>query len=293
MSVHPLVYVAFAAFVAAMLALDLLVLHRRADALPLRAAALSSALWVGLGLAFGVVLWWWQGPSQAGAYYAGYAIEKALSVDNVFVFALIFTALGTSRREQQRLLFWGIVGAIVLRAVLIAAGAAALDRFAFVAYVFGAFLVVTGVRLARRHGRAEEPAALRALRRRGLSAASTALLAIVVADLVFALDSIPATFAVTTDTFVVLTANAFAVLGLRALYFLLAGSLTRFAYLHVGLAAVLVVVGAKLLLHGVVEVPVGVSLAVVAAILGAAIGASLVRERRYPGDDSRTVPSST
>jgi predicted tellurium resistance membrane protein TerC len=293
MSVDPRVYVAFAAFVAAMLAVDLLVLHRRADAVPLRAAALSSALWVGLGLGFGLVLWWWQGPSQAGAYYAGYAIEKALSVDNVFVFALIFTALGTGRREQQRLLFWGIVGAIVLRAVLIAGGAAALDRFSFVAYLFGAFLVVTGVRLARRHGQADEPAVLRALRRRGLSAGSTALLAIVVADLVFALDSIPATFAVTTDPFVVLTANAFAVLGLRALYFLLAGSLTRFAYLHAGLAAVLVVVGLKMLVHGVVEVPVGISLAVVAAILGVAIGASLARERRYPGKHSRTVPSST
>ena len=293
MSVDPLVYVVFAAFVAAMLAVDLLVLHRRADAVPLRAAALSSALWVGLGLGFGAVLWWWQGPSQAGAYYAGYAIEKALSVDNVFVFALIFTALGTSRREQQRLLFFGIIGAVVLRAVLIGAGAAALDRFALVAYVFGAFLVVTGVRLARRDGHAEEPGVLGALRRRGLPPARTALVAIVVADLVFALDSIPATFSVTTDPFVVLTANAFAVLGLRALYFLLAGSLDRFAYLKAGLSAVLVVVGLKMLLHGVVEVPIVASLAVVVAILGAAIGASLVRERCYPGKHSRTVCSST
>ena len=286
--------------IAAMLALDLLVLHRDAHEVSMREAALTSAMWVALGVAFGVGVWVVAGGEHAGEYFAGYLIEKSLSVDNIFVFALIFGYFAVPAKYQHRVLFWGVVGALVMRAGFIAAGATLLERFSWTVYVFGAFLVVTGVRMARQRDAHVDPSRnpiLRLLRRRvpmtddyegqrffvrraGQLLATPMLAVLVVVettDVVFAVDSIPAIFAVTDEPFLVFTSNAFAILGLRALYFLLAGMISRFAYLKIGLAAVLAFVGVKLLLTHTVHIPIWLSLGVIAAILGTALVASLVR----------------
>jgi tellurite resistance protein TerC len=283
-----------------MLAVDLLVFHKEAHAVSTREAAIWSVVWVTLGLSFGVVVWLWQGPDAGGEYLAGYLIEKSLSVDNIFVFALIFGYFAVPAKYQHRVLFWGVVGALVLRAGFIAAGATLLDRFSWTVYVFGAFLLVTGVRMARQRDDHVDPSRnpmLRLLRRRvpmtegyegqrfvvrraGRLLATPMLAVLVVVettDVVFAVDSIPAIFAVTDEPFLVFTSNAFAILGLRALYFLLAGMISRFAYLKIGLAAVLAFVGVKLLLTHVVHMPIWLSLGVIAGILGIALVASLVR----------------
>jgi tellurite resistance protein TerC len=299
MDVPLYVWAATLGAIGAMLALDLLVFHRDAHEVSMREAALTSAMWVALGVLFGVGVWVVAGGEHAGEYFAGYLIEKSLSVDNIFVFALIFGYFAVPGKYQHRVLFWGVVGALVMRAGFIAAGATLLDRFSWTVYVFGAFLVVTGVRMARRRDEHVDPARnpiLRLLRRRVAMTdgyegqrffvrrpgrlLATPLLAVLVVvettDVVFAVDSIPAIFAVTDETFLVFTSNAFAILGLRALYFLLAGMISRFAYLRIGLAAVLAFVGVKLLLTHVLHLPVWLSLGVIAALLGTALVASLV-----------------
>ncbi len=300
MDVPLYVWAATLGVIAAMLALDLLVLHRDAHEVSMREAALTSAMWVALGVLFGVGVWVVAGGEHAGEYFAGYLIEKSLSVDNIFVFALIFGYFAVPARYQHRVLFWGVVGALVMRAGFIAAGATLLDRFSWTVYVFGAFLLVTGVRMARQRDDHVDPGRnplLRLLRRsvpmtdgyegqrfvvrRAGRLLATPLLAVLLVvettDVVFAVDSIPAIFAVTDEPFLVFTSNAFAILGLRALYFLLAGMITRFAYLKLGLAAVLAFVGVKLVLTHVVHLPIWLSLGVIAAILGTSLAASLVR----------------
>ena len=286
--------------VGGMLALDLLVLHRDAKPVPFREAVVWSVVWVSLALAFGVFVAIARGTTAGGEYLAGYLIELSLSVDNVFVFSLLFAAFAVPAAYQHRLLFWGILGAIVFRAVFIVAGTAALEAAHWVIYLLGAFLVATGIRLARSSGHAVEPEknpVLRLFRRvvpmtedyRGGAFTvreqgrrlATPLLAVLVAvettDIMFALDSIPAVFAVTTDPFIVFSSNLFAILGLRSLYFLLAGLLDRFIYLKTGLAALLVFAGVKILLGLVdAEIPIAMSLAVIVLILATAIGASLV-----------------
>ena len=296
-------WVVFGAFVLLMLALDLFVLHRNAKAISFREAALLSAFWVALALLFGILVWIWAGPTTAGEYYAGYIIEKALSADNVFVFALIFTYFAVPVQYQYRVLFWGVVGALALRAVFILIGAELLETYDWMVYLFGAFLIYTGIRMARhssREVRPERNPVLRLLRRvlpmtdgyrgqkllvreRGKLVA-TPLLAVLIAvettDVVFAVDSIPAIFAITTNTFVVWTSNAFAILGLRALYFMLAGLMQRFVYLSLGLSVVLVFVGAKFIwsdLFG--KVPIWVSLPFIATVVAVSIGASLWKTR--------------
>jgi tellurite resistance protein TerC len=288
-----------------LIAVDLIRTRKGGESL--RAAALASGLWVAAGLAFGGVLWLWQGPAPAGQYITGYLLEKALSVDNIFVFVLLFTSLAVPAAQQRRVLYFGVVGALVLRGGFIAAGGALLDRISWVFYVFGALVVLAGVRMAR-PGAATDPAknlTVRALRRvlpvsgdydggrfftrvSGKMMATplfVALVAIETTDLVFALDSIPAVFGVTRDVFVVFTSNAFAVLGLRALYFLLAGSMDRFRYLKQGLAVLLVFIGVKMLASAFVHVPVTVSLAVIAVVVGGAVAASLWRDRARPRPD--------
>jgi tellurite resistance protein TerC len=292
-------WILLALVVGGMLALDLLVLHRDAKPMPFRQAAAWSVVWISLALGFGVYIAATQGGESGGEYLAGYLIELSLSVDNVFVFALIFAAFGVPAAYQHRLLFWGILGAVVFRAVFIAAGTAVLEAAHWVIYLLGVLLVVTGIRLARSRGHAVEPEknpVLRLFRRfvpmtddyrgpafivreRGVLIA-TPLLAVLVAiettDIMFALDSIPAVFAVTTVPFIVFSSNLFAILGLRSLYFLLAGLLDRFVYLKVGLAALLVFAGAKILVSSVYEIPIAVSLGVIVSILAIAIAASLV-----------------
>ena len=287
------------AVLAVLIAVDL-VLTRGAEN-SLRAAAVESALWIAAALAFGAVLFLWRGPAIGGQYLAGYLLERALSVDNVFVFVLLFVSLRVPAELQRRILFLGVVGALVLRGVFIAAGGALIENFSWIFYVFGAMVLVAGARMFRSgEGGSENNLAVRGLRRvlpvtehydgsrlltrmSGRAAATpllVALVAIAVTDVVFALDSIPAVFGVTSDLFVVFTSNAFAVLGLRALYFLLAGSADRFVYLKPGIALLLVFIGVKMLLYDVVHMPLWVSLAVIAAVAGGAIGASVWRDRR-------------
>ncbi|MGW3967098.1 TerC family protein [Amycolatopsis sp. NPDC005003] len=282
-----------------MLAVDLLA-HRRAHVVGVREALAWSAVWVALGLAFGAVVWWVWGGEFAGQYFAGYVIEKSLAVDNVFVFAIIFGYFAVPREYQHRILFYGVLGALVFRAVFIAAGSVLIASFAWILYVFGAFLVLTGIRMALHRDETvdyENNAVLRVFRRivpatdrlhgkkflvreAGHWVATpllTVLVLIEVTDVVFAVDSIPAIFAVTQEPFLVFTSNAFAILGLRAMYFLLADLMHRFVYLKLGLAAVLVWVGIKMLLLDVWKIPTALSLGVVAAILATAVTASLLR----------------
>lgn len=282
------------------LVLDLFVFHRDAHEVSIREAAVSSAVWVALGLAFGVGVLVFGGGQAGGEYFAGYLIEKALSVENIFVFALILGYFAVPAKYQHRVLFFGVLGALVLRAAFIAAGASLLKNFHWMIYVFGAFLVFTAVKMARHRDAHIDPGSnpvVRLLRRivpvtdeyhgqkffvrhAGKLMATpmfAVLLAIETSDVVFAVDSIPAIFAVTDDTFIVFTSNAFAILGLRALYFLLASAMERLTYLKLGLAAVLGFVGVKMLLADIYKIPIVVSLLTIAAILTVATVVSLRR----------------
>jgi tellurite resistance protein TerC len=266
-----------------------------------RAAAVPSALWIMAALAFGGALWLWQGPGVAGQYVAGYLLEKALSVDNVFVFVLLFASLEVPAALQRRVLYFGVMGALILRGGFIAAGGALIGHIGWIFYVFGALVVLAGIRMLRpaAGGDQDRNLAVRALRRVLPVTANyaghrffvrvggktlvtplfVALVAIEATDLVFAFDSIPAVFGVTRDLFVVFTSNAFAVLGLRALYLLLAASMDRFSYLKQGIAALLVFIGAKMIVSPVIHIPVTVSLAVIVVAVGGAVVASRWRDR--------------
>lgn len=314
----PALWAGFIGFVLAMLALDLGVFNRKAHEVTLKEAAAWSATWVGIAIAFGVALAFWFGREQALEFFAGYLIEKALAVDNLFVFVVIFSTFAVPAALQHRVLFWGVLGALGMRAGFIFAGGALLQAFHWALYVFGALLVATGVKLLLQRSDAHQPernAWLRRLQRvfpvahdfdgdRFVGSRSgrwyvtplfLALVAIELSDLVFAIDSIPAIFAVTSDPFIVFTSNILAILGLRSLYFLLSGVVTKLAYLKVGLAAVLVFVGAKMLLSGVVAIPVAASLGVIVVVLGLSVFASLRVPRRQAPTDAGDVaaPAST
>jgi tellurite resistance protein TerC len=268
------IWAVFLAVVAALLLFDLIAFGR--GEIPLRRALWWSVGWTMLGLAFTAVIWAWRGPELGQAYLAGFVVEKSLSLDNLFVFAVLFTALAVPLAERRTILLAGIAGAIVLRGLFIVAGAALLDAFHGAIYVLGAFLIVTGVRMAfhKQDANALEHSRIRRSVERVLPATSAALVLVIVFDVIFALDSIPAIFAITDDTFVVFAANAFSLLGLQALYFLLADAIGRFRYLNVGLAAVLVFVGAKMAASDHLHLPVWLSLLTIVAILGTAILAS-------------------
>jgi tellurite resistance protein TerC len=291
----PALWAGFTVFVLAMLALDLGVFHRKAHEVGIREALGWSIVWVVLSLAFGVGIWQLHGEQRGLEYLTGYVIEKALAVDNIFVFVVLFSAFAVPKAYQHRVLVWGILGALAMRAVFIALGAALIARFHWVLYVFGALLVLTGIKLLWRRSEEVHPEDNVLFRwfqklvpsvpeyhgqrftvlkdgKRHATPLLLVLVAIEASDLVFALDSIPAIFAVTSDPFIVYTSNIFAILGLRAMYFLLADVVTRFEHLKAGLALVLVFVGTKMLVADVYKVPVAVSLAVVAAlILGSVI----------------------
>ena len=293
-------WAAFGVLVVALLLVDLAVFGRGRDVISFRRAVGWSIGWTALGGAFAVFLWAWQGRGSAEEYVAGFLIEKSLSIDNLFVFALIFGYFAVPPASQRRVLFWGIAGAIVLRGVFIAAGAVLLDTFHYTIYVFGAILVVTGIRMAR-HQTAEihpernpvlkvlgrlvplttEFHGDRLIVRENGERVGTPLLAALVLvatfDVVFAVDSIPAIFAVTREPFIVYAANAFSLLGLAALYFVLANMIGRFRYLNVGLAVVLVFVGVKMTIADLYKIPVFLSLAVIMLTLAAAVVASVLR----------------
>jgi tellurite resistance protein TerC len=230
------------------------------------------------GLGFGVALWLREGPEPAQQYLAGYLIELSLSVDNVFVFALVFRQFGVEPRRRSRLLFWGIAGAILLRSLFLVAGVAAIRRFAWIIPLFGAFVLATGVRLAIGSGRRKfDPSGhpVVGFVVRHVPAAVAALVALETADLIFALDSLPAVLAVTRDATIAVTSNVFAIIGLRSLYFVVSGAMEKFRHLGAGLAAVLCFVGAKMMAEPWIRVPTPVSLVVIAILLGVAVAASL------------------
>ncbi len=307
-------WLAFNAFILALLALDLGVFHRRATVPSAREAMRWTVGWIALALAFGVYLYLRAGQETALEYLTGYVVEKSLSIDNIFVMVMVFAFFGVPGRDQHRVLFWGILGALVLRGAFIGAGAFALHRWHWVLYGFGALLVVTGVRTAVDHGAGLDLERTRIVRwtRRILPVADgaeahrffvrrehrlqattlfLALCVIELSDIVFAVDSIPAVFAITEDPFLVYTSNIFAILGLRSMYFVLADFVRRFEYLKYGLSAILVFVGGKMLLYRLVHVPTPVSLAVITAAVALSIAASVLHRRIAPAGAAETEPS--
>jgi tellurite resistance protein TerC len=315
LSVPVWAWAAFLAFVVALLALDVFVLHRKAHEVSLREAGLWSAIWIAVGLGFGGVVWAWAGVGTAQAYVAGYLIEKSLSVDNIFLFAAIFSAFAIPARYQHRVLMFGIIGALVMRAGFIAAGISLLEAIHPVIYVFGAVLLLAAVNMLRggTHSAPEQSRVLRLLRRRlpvtdrlhgqrfivrdgGRTLVTPLLLALVVietTDVLFAVDSIPAILAVTTDPFVVYTSNVFALLGMRALYFLLAGAAGRLRYLQPGLAVILAAVAAKLLLTDVWKFPAWSAPAFITVVLAVVAVASLRDARRSRPPAGRSAAGLT
>lgn len=308
-------WIGFNIFVLAMLALDLGVFHRKSHTVSAREALTWSIVWITLSLVFNAVIYFfwdrmvpgssYTNQEAALAFLTGYLIEKSLSVDNIFVFILIFTFFGVPGKYQHRVLFWGILGALLMRGALIAVGAALLERFHWIIYVFGAFLIFTGIRMVLKHDENVEPDKNPVVkffrrfmpvtenfeedkffvRRAGRLMATPLFLILLVVestDLVFAVDSIPAIFAVTQDPFIVYTSNVCAILGLRALYFLLADVMDKFEYLKYGLAAVLTFVGIKMVIVEFYKIPIGLSLGVVAGILTISILASLWKARNAP-----------
>ncbi len=294
---------ALLAVILVLLLIDLLVVHREAHEVDTREAAIESAVWISCGLAFSLVVWWWFGGAATGEYVSGYLIEKSLSIDNVFVWALIMGYFKVPQKYQHRVLFWGIFGALVMRAVFIFAGVAVINTFEWVLYIFGAFLIYTAGRLVFTDNEHVDPGESKFLKlvgrfvrtsdeldgqkmftvKDGLRMATplfSVLLLVEVTDVVFAVDSVPAVLAVSHEQFIVFASNAFAILGLRALYFLLADMHGRFAFLQEGLAIILAFVGVKMIIHDWYHIPTWLSLTVIAIVLTASIGFSLKVERR-------------
>ncbi|MDQ3876894.1 MAG: TerC family protein [Actinomycetota bacterium] len=292
MNVEWYVYVAFLGFVVAMLLVDLKLFHAEGKDPTIRESATWVAIWIALAVGFGFVVWGWHGPHASAQYFAGYLIEYSLSVDNMFIFILIFAYFGVPRSYQHQVLFYGILGAIVSRGIFIVVGTALIKNFEWIIYVFGAFLIYTAIRIARGGTEEIHPEKNKVLvwlnkrfnvseefhgqalvttidARRVLTPLFITLVFVEITDLLFALDSIPAIFAVTREPFIVFTSNIFAVLGLRALYFLIAGAMDRLHLLNYGLAVILAFVGAKMLLEaGHIDIPIWVSLAVIVGVLG-------------------------
>ncbi len=279
----PLAWSALLGFLVLMIVVDLRVGSAQRH-MTVRTAALWSGIWIALAVTFGTGLWLLEGAGAGEAYFSGYVMEKALSLDNVFVFTLIFAALAVPRDEQPRVLLWGILIALVLRGVFIFAGAEALETYSWVAWPFAALLAWTGWRILRAGDQHEEGEKLVAhVRRRfpRLEPAVAALVTVAVADVIFAVDSVPAILAITTDTFIVFAANAFALLGLRALFFLVAGAVARFTYLQLGLGVLLIGIAGKLAYGELTgeKVSTALTLSSIIAVITVSIGASLWKER--------------
>jgi tellurite resistance protein TerC len=318
-------WLAFLAVVFVMLAIDLGVFHRKAHAVSMREAAIWSVVWIALSLLFnlGIYFFWhdwvplseYSNAEAATAFLTAYIIEKSLSVDNIFVFVMVFTYFAVPASFQHRVLFWGVLGALVMRGVLILAGTALIREFEWVLYIFGAFLIYTGIRMARMDDQEVEPDKNPVVRwvRRWMPVTDTyegqsffvrhggklmatplflVLIVVETTDLIFALDSIPAIFAVTQDPFIVFTSNVCAILGLRALYFLLAGMVDKFRYLKLGLSVVLTFVGVKMVLADFYHIPTAWSLAIVASVIAISVVASLLVAAREPAAEPISEPES-
>jgi len=295
-------WILFNLFVVAMLLLDLGVFHRRAHGVRFREALGWSAMWIGLAGAFAVLVYFWHGRTPSLEFVTGYVIELSLSVDNLFVFLLIFRYFRVPADQQHKVLFWGILGALVMRAIFIVAGVGLIRRFHWIIYLFGALLVYSGIKFLRQENaniHPEKNPVLRIFRRlmpvtkdyvdgkffvrqRGLYATPllVALLVVETSDLLFAVDSIPAILAITLNTFIVYTSNVFAILGLRSMYFALATMMDVFHYLHYGLSVVLIFIGAKMLISHYYEIPTVVALLTVVLVLGISVAASLLFPKR-------------
>jgi tellurite resistance protein TerC len=302
-SINPIWYwIGFNAFVLLMLAIDLGIFHRKSHRVSLREALTWSIVWIALALLFDAGLYLFRGPEPALQFLTGYLIEKSLSVDNIFVFVLIFSAFSVPVAYQHRVLYWGILGALVMRGLLITVGVVLLDKFHWIFYLFGAFLIITAIRMAVQKEmeiHPEQNSILKFVRRfvpvtndyeqgrffvhrSGRIWATPLFLVLLVVettDLLFAVDSIPAIFAVTADPFIVYTSNVFAILGLRSLYFMLANIIGQFYYLKAGLSIILTFVGIKMILTDIYHIPTGLSLLVIALVLTIAILASIIRAR--------------
>lgn len=304
LQVTPVWWTAFILFIGVLLALDLGVFNRKSHVVGVGEAARWTAVWVSLGLLFNAAVWYFFGGEAALTFLTGYLVEYSLSVDNIFVFVLLFSSFSVPPEYQHRVLFWGILGAVLMRGALIFAGVALIENFGWIMYVFGAFLLFAGIRMffsgdddAEKD--MKDNAVLRFARRvlpvtdeydgqrfftrqNGRLLATPLFLVLIVVevtDLVFAVDSIPAIFAITTEPFIIFTSNIFAILGLRSLYFLLAGIIHRFTYLQAGLAVILTYVGVKMLIADWVAIPTFVSLGVITGVLAVSIIASLIREK--------------
>ncbi len=303
MSVPVSWWIAFNVFTLVLLALDLGIFHRKSHEIGIKESLIWSVIWTVLAFAFNVLVYYWMGKSHALAFFTGYLIERSLSVDNIFVFYLIFSYFAVPRAYQYKVLFWGIISALIMRAAFIAVGVTLINQFYWVIYVFGAFLIATGIKMAVSSDHEVHPErnpVLRLSRRLFPSTSDydgdrfftrqngrllvtpllTVLLVVETTDLIFAVDSIPAILAITRDAFIVYTSNVFAILGLRALYFAVAGLTKVFEYIHYGLAVILVFVGAKMLLSHVIEIPVGISLAFIGVVLVLTGLLSVRRSRR-------------
>ncbi|MFI5390515.1 MAG: TerC family protein [Bacteriovoracales bacterium] len=296
-------WIGFHIFVFLMLALDLFVFHKEAHEIKVKEALSWSAVWIGLALIFNLGILFYMGKVPALEFFTGYLIEKSLSIDNLFVFLTVFTAFGVPPRFQHTILFWGIIGALVMRAVFIFSGIALINKFGWIMYIFGGFLLITGIKMAFAEDKEKNPKdhwlvkwskknlpftdAFHEkkfwIKENGKILGTPLLLVLLIVeatDLIFAVDSIPAILAITRDSFIVYTSNIFAILGLRSLYFALAGMMSLFTYLRYGLAAILVFVGIKLCLLNIYHVPIGMSLGVIASILAFSIYFSIWKARQ-------------
>ena len=311
MNVELWMWLSVVGLILVMLLIDLFA-HRKAHEIAVKEAALWSIFWVTTGVAFGAWIWSYFGSEFGQQYFAGFLIEKSLAVDNVFIWAIIFASFAVPRKYQHRVLFLGVLGALVFRGIFIAAGAAILENFAWVLYLFAAFLILTGIQMLRKRSEHDDPSKSAFYRwfsrvipstkeyhgqkltvRVGGALVATPLLMVLVliefTDIIFAVDSIPAIFAVTSEPFLVFTANAFAILGLRAMYFLLADMMHRFIYLKTGLALVLIWVGIKMGLHDFVKIPTLTSLGVIVLILTVAIVASFRKTKAVEAPSKAAV----
>jgi tellurite resistance protein TerC len=299
-------WIIFNAFVVIMLALDLGVFHRKSQEVSVKEALIWTFVWISLALIFNVIIYFWRGQQQALEYFTGYLVEKALSVDNIFVFIMIFTYFQVPAKYQHKVLFWGIIGALIMRVIFIFAGVALLEKFHFTIYIFGALLIFTGIKMFNHSNSKIEPDKNPVLKffkkfipvsqtlhddnfftridgKRYATPLFLVLIIIETTDVIFAVDSIPAILAITQDQFIVYTSNVFAILGLRSLYFALAGVVHRFWLLSYGLAIVLIFVGIKMILIDIYKIPIELSLLFIAAIITASILLSLKFKNRRSG----------
>ena len=308
-------WIVFNVFVAAALVLDLAVLRNKARPVSMRGALITTGIWIFLAAAFGVLLYFWRGPQAALEFSTGYVVEEALSIDNLFVFLFFFSYFKVNAEYQRKVLFWGIFGALLMRGLFILLGVVLINRFHWITYVFGVFLVYTGAMLLRKEKNEVEPDkrwVMRQIRRflpvsdkfnggkffvreekggrarRMITPLFVVLIMLEATDVLFATDSVPAVLAITRDPFIVYTSNVFAILGLRSLYFALAGMMSLFHYLDYGLSAILIFIGIKMVISDVFPISTAISLATIGSILGVAIGASML----FPEEPHSVVPGS-